>query len=78
MGTALYPVDWSNEIFISEAFNNNIAVLGNGTFSVNFTSNKLGVRLCLGAEPSVAILEVGLIKIAAMLKDGPSTALGVI
>jgi len=72
------PNKWTAEIFISEAFNNNIAVLGSGTFSVNFNSNKRGVRLCLGAEPNVAILEAGLIKMAAMLKDGPSTALGVI
>lgn len=72
------PDGWSTEIFISEAFNNNIAVLGNGTFSVNFNSYKPGVRLCLGAEPNIAFLEVGLIKIAEMLKDGPSAALGVI
>jgi len=66
------PNKWTAETFISEAFNDNIAVLGNGTFSVNFTSNKLGVRLCLGAEPNIAVLEAGLIKIATMLKDGPS------
>jgi len=72
------PDGWSAEIFISEAFNNNIAVLGNGTFSVNLNSNKPGVRLCLGAEPNIANLEVGLIKIAEMLKEGPSAALGVI
>ena len=64
------------EIVISDAFSNNIAVFGNGTFSVNFNSNKPCVRLCLGAEPNIAILKVGLIKMAEMLKDGPSAAFG--
>lgn len=72
------PVGWTAEIFISEAFSNNIAVLGNGTFGVNSNSTKPGVRLCLGAESNIATLKVGLVKIAEMLKDGPSLAMGVI
>jgi DNA-binding transcriptional MocR family regulator len=72
------PAEWSTEVFISEAFENNIAVLGNGTFSVSSNSNKPGVRLCLGAVPNIAALEVGLLKLAEMLKDGPSAAMGVI
>jgi len=44
--------EWSAELFISEAFSKNIALLGSGTFSVNFNSNKPDVRLCLGAEPN--------------------------
>ncbi|QDE26305.1 hypothetical protein [Paremcibacter congregatus] len=56
----------ATEVFVSEAFNCNIAVLGNGTFSVSSNSNKPGVRLCLSAAPNIAELEVGLLMLAAM------------
>ncbi|WP_165777094.1 PLP-dependent aminotransferase family protein [Paremcibacter congregatus] len=72
------PSEWTAEIFINEAFENRVAVLGDGSFRVTPEALKPGIRLCLGAAPDRQRLETGLIKIAAMLKDGPGGSFGII
>ncbi|MFD2205976.1 PLP-dependent aminotransferase family protein [Kiloniella antarctica] len=82
--------EWSSETFINEAHKNGVALLGTGTFQITQHSGQSasqnldqtfganGVRLCLGAASNQKVLERGLKKISELLKDGPSSAIGVL
>lgn len=70
------PPEWTAELFICEAFQNNIAVLGDGSFRVIPHPSCPGIRLGLGGDTTREDLENGLMKLAEMLKDGPGGTTG--
>ncbi len=68
------PGKWTEDAFVAHARLNGVAIAPGSSFAISDSVSKLGVRICLGAEPPET-LERGLAVISRLARSNPEPAL---